>query len=115
MAQEETTVPNRVLVVEDDPLTCELIREVLSSAGLEPFVLTDSTKAAARFKEEKFDAVFLDLHMAPPNSIELARQIRGSGFNRATPIVMITGDTDHAVLARSFQAGANFLIFKPVD
>jgi DNA-binding NtrC family response regulator len=35
---------NRVLVVEDDPITCELIQEVLSSAEIEAHAVTDSTR-----------------------------------------------------------------------
>jgi CheY-like chemotaxis protein len=108
-------MPNRVLVVDDDPITCELIQEVLRSAEIEALALTDSSKAAARLKEEKFDAVFLDLRMPPPDGLELARQIRASGLNQHTPIAMITGDEDRAALTRAFQAGANFFLFKPVD
>jgi len=68
-------VPAQVLVV-DDALTCELIREVLCSAGMEAASLTDSTEAASRLRTEKFHAVFLDVRMPPPHRIELARQIR---------------------------------------
>ncbi len=108
-------VPSRVLVVEDDPIVCAFIQEVLSSAEMEAHALTDSTQAAARLREEKFDAVFLDVRMPPPDGIELARQMRTSGLNRATPIVIITGEEDRGVMTRAFQAGANFFLYKPVD
>ncbi|MFY9528997.1 MAG: response regulator [Candidatus Acidiferrales bacterium] len=106
---------NKVLVVEDDPITCELIHEVLSSAEIEAHAVTDSAQAAARLRENKFDAVFLDVHMPPPDGIELARQMRASRLNQKTVIVMITGEEDRGVLARAFQVGANFFLFKPVD
>jgi len=106
---------SKVLVVEDDPILCELIREILSSAELEAHGITDSTAAAARLKEEKFDAVFLDVRMPPPDGIELARQMRGSGLNQTTPIVVISGEEDRDLMTRAFQAGANFLLYKPVD
>ncbi len=108
-------MPSRVLVVEDDPIVCAFIQEVLSSAEMEAHALTDSTQAAGRLKEEKFDAVFLDVRMPPPDGIELARQMRASGLNRTTPIVMITGEEDRGVMTRAFEAGANFFLFKPVD
>jgi CheY-like chemotaxis protein len=106
---------NRVLVVEDDPITCELIQEVLSSAEIEAHAVTDSTQAVARLKENKFDAAFLDVRMPAPDGIELARQIRASGLNQKTVIVMITGEEDQRLMARAFQVGANFFLFKPVD
>ena len=65
-------VPARVLVVDDDALTCELIGEILCSAGMEAASLTDSTEAAARLRTDKFDAIFLDVRMPPPDGIELA-------------------------------------------
>src|SRR5258707_3538102 len=74
-------VSAQVLVVDDDPLTCELIREILCSAGMEAASLTDSTEAASRLRTEKFHAIFLDVRMPPPDGIELARQIRASRVN----------------------------------
>jgi CheY-like chemotaxis protein len=106
---------SKVLVVEDDPALCELIREVLHSSEMETHALTDSTQAAARLRKEKFDAAFLDLHMPPPDGIELARQMRASSVNRRTLIVMISGHDDRTLLTRAFDAGANFFLFKPLD
>jgi DNA-binding LytR/AlgR family response regulator len=64
---------------------------------------------------EKFGAVFLDVRMPPPDGIELTRRIRASNLNRNTPIVIITGEEDNAVLGRAFDSGANFFLFKPID
>ena len=53
--------------------------------------------------------------MPSPDGIELTQQIRTGGLNRTTPIVIVTGDEDRAVLSRAFKAGASFFLFKPVD
>ncbi len=108
-------MPNKILIVEDDPALCDFIREVLSSAEMEAHAETDTTHAATRLKEEKFDAVFLDVQMPPPDGIELTRQMRVSGLNRTTPVVIITGAEDRGLMTRAFQAGANFFLYKPVD
>jgi CheY-like chemotaxis protein len=100
-------VPNRVLIVDDNATVCELIQEVLSSAEMESCTLTDSEQAATRVTEERFDAVFLDVRMPAPDGIELTRQIRASGLNRRTPIVIITGEEDNAVLKRAFEAACS--------
>ena len=105
----------QVLVVDDDPLTCELIREILCSAGMEAASLTDSTEAASRLRTEKFHAIFLDVRMPPPDGIELARQIRASRVNASTVIVMIAGEEDRTVMKRAFEAGVEFFLFKPVE
>jgi CheY-like chemotaxis protein len=108
-------VPTRVLVVDDDAPTCELIREILCSAGMEAASLTDSTEAASRLRTDKFHAIFLDVRMPPPDGIELARQARASRVNASTVIVMITGEEDRTVMKRAFEAGVEFFLFKPVE
>jgi uncharacterized protein (TIGR02266 family) len=105
----------RVLVVDDDPLTCELICEILLSAGMGADSVTDSGEAAKRLRREKYHAVFLDMRMPPPDGIELARQVRASGLNTSAVIVMITGEEDRTVMTRAFEAGVEVFLFKPVE
>jgi two-component system chemotaxis response regulator CheY len=112
---KETLVANGILVVDDDPLICELIRDVLESAEIKSHTTSDSQQASILIREEKFDAVFLDVNMPAPDGIALARQVRASALNRTTPIVMITGESDRGLLTRVFEAGATFVLFKPVD
>jgi len=106
---------NSVLVVDDDPLICELIRDVLESAEINSQTTSDSQQASVLIQEEKFDAIFLDVRMPAPDGIALARQVRTSPVNRTTPIAMITGESDRGLLTRAFEAGATFVLFKPID
>jgi CheY-like chemotaxis protein len=115
IGDKETLVANGILVVDDDPLICELIRDVLESAEIKSQTTSDSQQASILIREEKFDAVFLDVRMPAPDGIALARQVRVSALNRTTPIVMITGETDRGLLTRVFEAGATFVLFKPID
>src|ERR1700694_88760 len=105
----------RISVVDDEPLICELIRDVLESAEIKSHTTSDSQQASILIREEKFDAVFLDVNMPAPDGIALARQVRASALNRTTPIVMITGESDRHLLSRVFEAGATFVLFKPID
>jgi CheY-like chemotaxis protein len=107
--------PSHILVVDDDAAACELMDEILTAAEMECVAMTDSRQAAARLVQEKFDAIFLDERMPELEGVELARLVRATGLNRSTPIVMITGETDRTVLARAFEVGVNFFLFKPID
>jgi CheY-like chemotaxis protein len=108
-------MPSRVLIVDDDPLVCELVKEVLTSVEMDAVTITESTEASTRLAQEKFQAVFLDVNMPRPGGIELAGQMRASGMNRSTPIVIITGEDDRSALTEAFKAGANFFLYKPID
>jgi CheY-like chemotaxis protein len=107
-------LPIRALIVDDDLSTCEMIQAILLSADMEATFLTRSADASEILQKQRFDAIFLDVKMPPPDGMELARQVRLGGYNRSTPVIMITGVEDPAVLHRAFKAGANFVLFKPI-
>jgi CheY-like chemotaxis protein len=105
----------RALVVDDDPANCELIKEVLGSVDIEALALTHSGQAVTFLTREKVGAIFPDVNMPTPNGIELTTKIRSGGLNISTPIMVITGENDRALLGRAFEAGANFFLYKPID
>jgi uncharacterized protein (TIGR02266 family) len=105
----------KVLVVENDAPTLELMGEVLTSLKVEVRAVSDSERAAALVEQERFDGIFLDLHMPKVDGFEVARRIRASNWNRSAPIVVVTGYDDAATMQRAFAAGATFFLQKPVD
>src|SRR6202795_4821282 len=63
---EEEPMQRRALVVDDEAAVCQLIQEVMSSAGMKALTLTRSTDAADYLRDEKFEVVLLDLRMPGP-------------------------------------------------
>jgi two-component system chemotaxis response regulator CheY len=105
----------RALVVDDQAATCELIQKVLYAAGVDALTLTRSGQAANFLEEGKFDMVFFDLHMASPDGLDLSREMRRAGFNRTTPIIMLSDDQRPSAMSQGFAAGASFFLYKPID
>lgn len=103
------------LIVDDEAAVCEMVGRVLSSVGMEALKVTKSADAPRLLDQGKFDVVLLDLHMAAPDGIELARQIRVSRWNRSTPIILISDDQRPSAMGVGFEAGANFFLYKPID
>ena len=108
-------MPAQILVVDDHAPSCELISEILRSAGFEANSLTSSAEAAERLTRDKFHAVFMDMRMPPPDGLELARHVRNSRINASTVIVMITGEQERTLMKRAFEIGVQFFLFKPVE
>jgi DNA-binding response OmpR family regulator len=108
-------VARRGLIVDDEPVVCETLRKILISNGIEVLTLTKSADASVHFNREKFDVVFLDLHMPAPDGMELTRQMRVSRWNSKTPVVLISDDQSAKALTVAFGAGANFFLYKPID
>jgi two-component system, chemotaxis family, chemotaxis protein CheY len=107
--------PTRALVVGDEEAMCALIKESLGAANIEEVTLTTSAEADAKYQREKFDVILVDLCAPPVDGTKLVKGIRLSGFNRKTPIIMISDDLRPAALSEGFKAGASFFVYKPVD
>ena len=105
----------RLLIVEDDTASLELMEEVFTSLDADVNGVNESTKAAELVNRERFDGIFLDLEMPSMNGFDLARWIRNSSWNRSTPIIIVTGRDDRQTMKQIFASGATFYLQKPVD
>jgi two-component system chemotaxis response regulator CheY len=105
----------RALVVEDDPAMGTLIKGVLESAEIETVMVVTGEDAVTKFQQQKYDVILLDVEGLPERGTILAREVRKSGFNRNTPVVIISDDKRPSALTESFQAGASFFVYKPLD
>ncbi len=107
--------PLKLLVVEDDLASLELMAEVFMSLNAEVRPVSDSEKAVGMVNQEKFDGIFLDLEMPNLNGFDLARLIRKSSWNKSTPIIIVTGRDERDTMQQAFSIGATFFLQKPVD
>ena len=99
-------VPVKVLIVEDDLPTLELMNEVLSSLKVDVRELHDSSEAAVLVNRERFDGIFVDLQMPKMDGFELARHIRASTWNKSAPIIIVTAQDDPKTMQKAFACGA---------
>jgi DNA-binding NtrC family response regulator len=106
-------MPNKILIVDDEPFNLDLLEQELSDLGYA--VVRAETGAAALTEIDKIapDLVLLDYLMPGMNGIEVLQTIRKT--QNDLPIVMITayGTIDLAVEA--IKAGADDFITKPFD
>jgi len=107
--------PLKLLVVEDNAPSLELMTEVFMSLKAEVRPISDSEKAVAMVNQEKFDGIFLDLEMPNLSGFDLARLVRKSSWNKSTPIIIVTGRDDRQTMQDAFAIGATFFLQKPVD
>src|ERR1700687_598961 len=105
----------KLLIVEDDIASLELMAEVFKSLQAEVCPISDSERASFLVNQEKFDGIFLDLEMPNLHGFDLARLIRTSSWNKSTPIIIVTGRDDRETMQQAFSIGATFFLQKPVD
>jgi CheY-like chemotaxis protein len=105
----------KLLVVEDDLPSLELMDEVFTSLEACVRPINDGETAAELINREKYDGIFLDLEMPNMHGFDLARRTRESSWNKSTPIVIVTGRDDRTTMQQAFAVGATFFLQKPVD
>lgn len=105
----------KLLVVENDLASLELMTEVFTTLKADVRPLSDAQEAAVLVDREKFDGIFVDLEMPVLDGPELAKKIRRSSWNRSTPIVIVTGREQREAMQRCFSTGATFFLQTPID
>jgi type IV pilus assembly protein PilB len=104
----------RVLVVEDDDSIRDLLATILGDRW-EVSEAADGATAFERYERERPDLILLDHHLPDVTGIEVTRRIRDADGRRHVPIVMITGDSDHALEVEGLLAGVDDYVAKPFD
>lgn len=101
----------RVLVVDDEPLARERIRELLRACdGIEVVgECADGESAVAAIEAHSPDLVFLDIQMPALNGFDVLEAL---GAGRLPGIIFITAFDEYAV--RAFETGALDYLLKPV-
>lgn len=88
---EAPRIPERALVVEDDPGFADYLAEVLRGAGFEVAVAADAPSAEPLLAGVPFDVVTLDLELAHGSGAALYRRLRRDPRLSFVPVVVITG------------------------
>ena len=106
----------KILIVEDDRSLLELLKHCLESEGY--MIVTAETGASAMnwLKESRFDLALLDLMLPDMNGAQICAAIKESPRTRATPVVILTGNTSNEARIRSgLEANADLFLNKPID
>ena len=89
----------RILVVEDDPIACEVVERTLVSEGYDVVVAHDGIEAEDIVKRIKPDLITLDLEMPKEWGPRFYRKMVKNEERRDIPIIVISGISDpkHAI------------------
>ncbi len=99
-----------VLIVEDEALMCEVIRDYFEDAGFEVTDIDDGLKAIEIIDEKEFDLILLDIMIPNLDGFSICRHIRKS---LDTPVIMITARSDEYDKLKGYEVGADDYITKP--
>ncbi|MGB9730973.1 MULTISPECIES: GGDEF domain-containing response regulator [Calditerrivibrio] len=107
----------KVLLIDDDPVTKEIIFSYLETLGNDLCYAKSAEEGLDLLSEEKYDIVICDFILPSMNGIELCKEIRRreEGSLDYTYFIMITHKLSKEVFNNSLSCGADDFIFKPFD
>ena len=105
----------RVLVADDNPVSRELIREILEDDDCEVIEAGDGREALEKVREHRPDLALLDIQMPVMDGNAVVRQIRADAQLSKLPVVALTAYAMQGDREKALALGFNSYITKPID
>ncbi len=81
----------KILVVDDNDTFLELMKDVLSEHGYEVVTAKEGSEALSKVREDKFDAILLDLLLPRMTGFDVIKELRGMEETQDVPILAVSG------------------------
>ena len=104
----------RILLVEDDPISLKLMRDVLQASGYTTEEVTNGVDALTQASESVVDLIVMDIGLPGRDGVETTRCLRLTPRTRAIPIVAVTAYAMPGDEERIRRAGCDAYLTKPL-
>ena len=103
----------RILLLEDDPIICDIITEFLDECGYEVIAVFDGEEAIDKAYEERFDAFIFDVKVPLKNGFDVLKSLRDA--KQDAPAIFITSLAGVDDMSQGYDAGCDDYIKKPFE
>jgi two-component system cell cycle response regulator DivK len=108
-------VKSCILVVEDNQLNCELLRDWLEVEGYEVWWAADLNASYEVFAKRLPDVVLLDINLGKDDGLDLLAWMLQKPETRHIPVIAVTAHALVAEQERILKAGCRACLSKPID
>nr|WP_274622729.1 ATP-binding protein [Myxococcus fulvus] len=109
-------LPLRILLVEDNPINQKVGLRLFKKLGYDADVAGNGVESLGALERERYDVVFMDVHMPQMDGLEATRRIRADAPRYGSPrIIAMTASVIQGDKDLCLQAGMNDFVTKPVD
>jgi CheY-like chemotaxis protein len=108
-------MPTRILVVDDDQDTLNLLKLILDIGGYTAITTLNSLDALTIAEAEKPEVVLLDIMMPKLDGFTLCKMMRENPATQNVPIIFVTAYEMLDLEERRAEAGADLCIPKPIE
>lgn len=106
-------MPKDILIVDDDTLVCDSLKEMLTLEGYSVDAVWSAPAALTKVKEDGYNLILSDIQMPGMNGLDLLKEIKG--LNSDALVVFITGHGHIDGAVEAIKLGAYDYITKPID
>lgn len=89
----------RILIIDDDELFCEALKELVKSCGIEADGVFNLEEAKSLVQKNAYDIIFLDIHLPDGNGLEMLNQFKDTESRPEVMIITGSMDKDGAKIA----------------
>ncbi|MGC1216884.1 MAG: response regulator [Phormidesmis sp.] len=104
----------QIMVLDDDPLILQCLRQLLSPWGFQLTLLSDPLQFWSALENSFPDLLILDIEMPSFNGLDLCRVIRSDPKTAQVPVLFLSAHTHPDIVRQVFDAGADDYINKPI-
>jgi DNA-binding response OmpR family regulator len=105
----------RILVVEDEPLSRDMLVRRLGSRSFEVVGVQTARAAIDYLKDNAVDLVLMDNDLPGMTGTEAVRELRQNWSHDALPVIMVSALIDSDDVVDALDAGANDYVVKPIN
>ncbi len=108
-----THAPSTILLVEDDPLNQQVIKETLQTEGYQVVAVQDGQAALEALPPVRPDLILSDVRMPRCDGFELLRRVRCDPDYRALPFIILSAKVETSDQSMGISLGADDYVTKP--
>ena len=112
MEEIKKGLPKKILVVDDNQDSRELVVKVLKNKGYEMVEAVDGEEAIEKAIAEKPDLILLDISIPKLNGYEVTQKLKGMEEFKNIPIVALTAHAMKGDRKKALEAGCEGYIYK---
>jgi CheY-like chemotaxis protein len=105
----------RILFVEDDDMSRDVISTRLSRSGYEVVVVEDGLQALSAVSTQAFDLIILDMMMPGLSGWETAKKLKASPATASIPILALSAHSMSTDRKKALDSGCSDFDSKPVN
>ena len=113
-AYQQNARRNRILIVEDNPISLTLLKQLLKAHGYEVLGIPEGLQALDLARAEQPDLILMDIRLPDISGFEVTRLLKQDDRTKTIPIIAVTALASPEYEKKGLESGCDAYIPKPI-